>query len=178
MALINRVTRLFRADMHAVLDKVEEPDVLLRQAIREMEEEFGRDEQRLKLLHHEQSQLSRRKTELMQSLKKIEEELDVCFTAGNEALAHELIRRRLVEKQTEKFLSTKLEKLDESETALSGRLRENSERLESMRQKAELLAREDEAGNTEPSWGAPEFTVTETDVEVAFLREKQKRSRS
>ena len=38
MALITRFSRLFRADLHAVLDRIEEPDVILRQAVREMEE--------------------------------------------------------------------------------------------------------------------------------------------
>ncbi len=40
MALITRVSRLFQADFHAVLDRIEEPEVLLRQAVREMEEEL------------------------------------------------------------------------------------------------------------------------------------------
>ena len=44
MALINRMSRLFTADVHAVLDRIEEPDVLLRQAIREMEEALERSE--------------------------------------------------------------------------------------------------------------------------------------
>ena len=52
MALITRVGRLFRADLHAVLDRVEEPEVLLRQAIREMEEELAEDRQRLRLERH------------------------------------------------------------------------------------------------------------------------------
>ena len=47
MALITRVSRLFQADFHAVLDRIEEPDLLLRQAVREMEEELARDEQRI-----------------------------------------------------------------------------------------------------------------------------------
>ena len=38
MALMTRVARLFRADLHAVLDRIEEPEVLLRQALREMED--------------------------------------------------------------------------------------------------------------------------------------------
>ena len=33
MALITRVTRLFRSDLHAVLDNIEEPKILLKQAI-------------------------------------------------------------------------------------------------------------------------------------------------
>ena len=53
MALITRVGRLFRADLHAVLDRVEEPEVLLRQAIREMEEELAEERQRLRLARHE-----------------------------------------------------------------------------------------------------------------------------
>jgi phage shock protein A len=44
MALITRLSRLFQADMHAVLDKIEEPELLLRQAIREMEEFIATDE--------------------------------------------------------------------------------------------------------------------------------------
>ena len=46
MALINRMSRLFTADVHAVLDRIEEPDVLLKHAVREMEEELARNEQR------------------------------------------------------------------------------------------------------------------------------------
>ena len=42
MALINRISRLFTADMHAVLDRLEEPDVLLKQALREMEDESAK----------------------------------------------------------------------------------------------------------------------------------------
>ena len=41
MPLVDRVARLFRADLHAVMDRIEEPDVLLRQALREMEEELA-----------------------------------------------------------------------------------------------------------------------------------------
>ena len=38
MALITRISRLFQADFHAVLDRIEEPEQLLKQAIREMED--------------------------------------------------------------------------------------------------------------------------------------------
>ena len=41
MALINRVARLFKADFHAVLDQIEEPELLLKQAVREMEDELA-----------------------------------------------------------------------------------------------------------------------------------------
>lgn len=46
--------------MHAVLDRIEEPDLLLKQAIREMETAFAGDEQPSRLLKHEHVQLSGR----------------------------------------------------------------------------------------------------------------------
>ena len=47
MPIINRISRLFTADLHAVLDRIEEPEALLKQAIREMEEEAAASEQRI-----------------------------------------------------------------------------------------------------------------------------------
>jgi phage shock protein A len=71
MALINRVSRLFTADLHAVLDRIEEPDALLRQAIREMEEDLANTEQRIGWLEHERDQLAGRQTEIEQSLADV-----------------------------------------------------------------------------------------------------------
>ncbi|MEE8161016.1 MAG: PspA/IM30 family protein [Acidobacteriota bacterium] len=38
MAITNRIRRLFHADVNAVLDIIEEPEAILKQAIREMQE--------------------------------------------------------------------------------------------------------------------------------------------
>jgi hypothetical protein len=58
MALITRVSRLFRADVNAVLDRMEEPEILLRQAVREMEEEVDREAQRARLIELELKQIA------------------------------------------------------------------------------------------------------------------------
>ena len=55
MALIKRLSRLFAADLHAVLDQIEEPEALLKQAVREMEEELARRAARLKALERERA---------------------------------------------------------------------------------------------------------------------------
>jgi phage shock protein A len=178
MALITRVSRLFQADFHAVLDRIEEPEVLLRQAVREMEEELGRDEQRNKVLQHEQKQLITRETELKQSLHDIEEELDTCFESGNDDLARAWIKRKLEAQRFGKNISRKRGALKETLEDLNTRLRENHARLESMQQKAELLAEESARTRPADNWSIPDITVRDEDVEVAFLREKQHRSRS
>ncbi|MEL0585501.1 MAG: PspA/IM30 family protein [Candidatus Thiodiazotropha sp. (ex. Lucinoma kazani)] len=73
MALITRVSRLFQSDLHAVLDRIEEPEALLRQAVREMQEALDRDAHQAKLLKREQAQLVVRQADLKRSLAEIEE---------------------------------------------------------------------------------------------------------
>mgnify|MGYP001549575603 CR=1 FL=1 len=178
MALITRVSRLFQADFHAVLDRIEEPEVLLRQAVREMEEELARDEQRSRMLTHERRQLVNRGKEIRQSLHEIEEELDTCFEAGNDVVARSCFRRRLEMLRLVKELSRKLGAASVTLEELNSRLNENRALLESMRQKAELLAGENTRDQSADNWHIPDITVRDEDVEVAFLREKQHRSRS
>jgi len=178
MALITRVSRLFQADFHAVLDRIEEPEVLLRQAVREMEEDLASDEQRSRILQQEQGQLTARETDLEQTLHEIEEQLDVCFDSGNDDLARACIKRKLETQRFCKNLSRKRQALQEALDDLDTRLRENRARLESMRQKAELLAEENARARPADNCNLPDIAVRDQDVEVAFLREKQHRRRS
>jgi phage shock protein A len=177
MALITRVSRLFQADFHAVLDRIEEPGAILRQAVREMEEELARDEQRSTMLQQEQKQILTRESGIEQSLQDIEEELGACFAAGNDDLARASIRRRLEARRLARNLSRKRGEIGEMLDALRTRIRENRSRLESMRQKAELLDGESTRARTAENWNTPEVTVSDEEVEVALLREKQHRGR-
>jgi phage shock protein A len=176
MALITRVSRLFQADFHAVLDRIEEPAVLLRQAVREMEAELARDEQHSRQLQQAYRQLTGREAELNQSLQEIERELDTCFEAGNDDLARACIRRRLEAQRFGKHLARQRAATRTTLDDLDTRLGENRSRLDSMRQKAELLA--GEHARPADDRGIPEVTVRDEDVELALLREKQHRSRS
>ena len=179
MALITRVSRLFRADVNAVLDCMEEPEILLKQAVREMEEELAGDEQRAKLIGLELKQIATRHADLGSRLKEIVEELDLCFDTGNEDLARVLLKRKLEAERFVKFLTRKREELQGAAGELATRIEENRSRLESMRQKAELLAGQDSRDESALSWAEPDFArqfaVSDDDIELAFLRERQKR---
>lgn len=177
MALITRISRLFRADLHAVLDRIEEPDVLLRQAVREMEDALLRDEQRLRSLTLERRQLDSRRDDIAQSLRSIEEELDICFASDKDDLARALVKRKLEAERFGKLLSRKEQTLQAALAEMGKRIDENRARLEGMRQKAEVLAEETETPQQE-RWATPDVSVRDADVEVAFLREKQRRKAS
>jgi phage shock protein A len=176
MALITRVSRLFRADLHAVLDRIEEPDLLLRQAVREMEDELAQDQQRLKSMQLEQAQLSARCAELDRVLQRLEQELDVCFASNEEELARAVIKRKLESERLASLLARRQQLVQEGSAALATQIEENRTRLESMRQKAELLTEEAAVGGPAESWNTADCVVRQDDVDVAWLREKQKRS--
>ena len=174
MALITRFSRLFRADLHAVLDRIEEPDVILRQAVREMEEEIAADEQRHKLLAHELKQFATRQTDLNQSVQQAEEELGVCLDAGNDHLARSLLKRKLEAERLLQFITRQQQDLSQRVTELTTRLQQNRARLTAMQQKLELLVSEDRRMGDE-GIVTPDFSVRDEEVEIALLREKQKR---
>ncbi len=179
MALVTRIARLFRADLHAVLDRIEEPEVVLRQAVREMEDALAQDLRRLESLRLEQGRLATSDCGIEETLQGIEEELDVCFSAGKEDLARVLLRRRLEAQQLRAVLARRRTALEEGLSTLEARMREQRNRLEATRRQADLLAKPDnpvvDEGTGIPEW--PRFTVSAEDVEVALLREKQRRAR-
>jgi phage shock protein A len=181
MALITRISRLFRADFHAVLDQIEEPELLLRQSIREMEDDLAAREQRIRLAAHEQGELRARQHEVTQSLAELDEELDLCFRSKKADLARNLIRRKLEaqrlarhlahrETGTEKYLGEQRAILDEHQMTLEG-----------LRQKAEIFTRRSrdpgEAADVVDVFGR-DLAVSDDEVEVAFLREQARRSSS
>ncbi len=178
MALVTRVSRLLRADLHAVLDRIEEPEALLRQAVREMEEELARDEHRRKVLAQEHERLNADQAELDRAARETEEELDICFAAEKEELARVLVKRKLEAEQLGKQLARRQDSLREALAAINARLDENRARVENMRQKCELLAAQDTTELTDEGWAGPRVSVREEEIEVAFLREKQRRGRS
>jgi len=175
MALINRMSRLFTADVHAVLDRIEEPDVLLKHAIREMDEELARSEQRVRALEHEREALADRHRKVQAALVELKSQLDVCFADGNDELARKVVKRKL---ETEKLAAHVVERhqaVDKELVAQRALADEQRERLDVLRQKAELLAAAPSGGD---EFGHAGFTVGADEVEVALLRERQARKPS
>lgn len=180
MALINRVARLFKADFNAVLDQIEEPEQLLKQAIRDMEDELAETEQRIALCVHDQDALSVRKGELQASLDQFVDQLDLCFDSDKDELAKPLIRKKLEAERIQKKLSSKYAANERFLTEQRRILEENRDTLEGLRQKAELIAHSSSskgAGSDydDIDWMTRELSIGDDEVEIAFLREKASR---
>lgn len=184
MALINRISRLFKADFHAVLDQIEEPEALLKQAIRDMEDDLSSMQQRIDLCSHDQDALTQHKSEFEGANTQYAAQLDLCFESDKHDLARNIIRKKLETERLLKRLNKKhaanAKYLAEQRTLLD----QNVATLEGLRQKAELFAQHAPARSDDPSefdditWMSREMTVDDDEVEVAYLSERNLRGAS
>jgi phage shock protein A len=178
MALMRRVTRLFTADLHAALDQIEEPEVALKQAVRDMEEELAKQRQRSKWLLKEIESVESRIAELGRNREDLDAKLDLCFENDNETLARKLTRRKLEVRALEARAARKHAALSNELTEHEAVVAANLDQLEGMRQKAELMRIDapsrDDAHAADDAFG----DIDDDDVEVAFLQEKQARASS
>ncbi len=178
MTLITRVTRLFRADMHAMLDALEEPELLLKQAIREMQAALEQEARQTRLIVQELQQHATRQQTLEEEIGNLSEELDLCFEQDNETLARSLLRQRLEKERLIGYLKQQQERLRTVEQALRQRMDEQRVRLQGMQQKLTLLAAQPRPDRSAPDDIAGDVAVTEEEVERAWLRECRRRVQS
>ena len=164
--------------MNAVLDQIEEPELLLKQAIREMEETLSNNERQIKLLDLEQQQRVSKETEIKQSLAEIERQLKLCFESNKDELARSFIKRKLETNQYLNSFTKKILHSSQTTNQLKAQLTEHQSQLNSMRQKADIFKTDNTINNTDIHWNIHSPSVQDEDVDVAFLYEKQKWSQS
>lgn len=176
MPMINRFTQLFRADLHGVLDRIEEPELLLRQSLREMEEALADATRKLEHDRRSGEELTRRQQEISATLASTGDELDLCLDADNEDLARVLLRRRLEGERLLSHLHRQAARLDAAIAQSHQTLTQQRAQFDRLRQQAELQAPKAGVGATDGQWSAEQFTVSDADVELALLRERRRRA--
>lgn len=174
MTIASRITRLFTADLHAVLDQIEEPEALLNQAIREMDDELEQMRTLAKGIRNDGLRLERQSKASAKRLIEIESELELCFASNEEELARALIRRKLENEKQSASLETSRDNLTNRLSDIETNIAENERALSSLREKSEILGAD--APNADDTMSVYEFKVDEADVDIAYLREKQRRN--
>ena len=178
MPLINRFTSLLSADVHAVLDKIEDPIASLKFAVREMEESLTEIQKQNEAVRRQEQKLQRQLRDSERLNRDLEQQLDVCFDSGEEALAKSVLRRKLANDAKRASIEKSL--LD-SEAAIirqTNLVEENERRLAATREKLALLEHETETTPspfTTKDIGEPD--ISNEAVDIAFLKEKQRRAK-
>jgi phage shock protein A len=182
MALITRLSRLLRADMHALLDRLEAPDIVLAQALREMEDAITADERTLASLRQQRARLVEQSDALARRHTDDVKQLEVCLDADQDDLARELLRRKLRCERLEVQIAGRCRKLDQRIDAQSARLADRRHRLDQLRSEAAVWVDPDPASDApeQDAWSTLDADriapVRDADVEIALLAAKRGRS--
>lgn len=178
MPIIDRATRLFKADMHAVLDRVEDPEQILKLAIRDMEEDIAKNDRSAKLVRLRLSEVEAGLREVASRLAEFDSELDLCFGQTRDDLARAVVRKKLLAVAGRRRLEAESERLGETLERLTATVSEQREVLAGYRQKADALCRDDgsSSGHSCNEGAETAQLIPEADIEIALLAERRARS--
>jgi phage shock protein A len=93
MAMMTRLVRLFKADVHGVMDQLEDKGLLLRQYLREMETSLGQKEGQLSALSERMDRLSTHVQRHRAEMRKLDKDVDLALSKEKDEIARMLIGR-------------------------------------------------------------------------------------
>ena len=83
MGILSRAVRLCKADLHGVMDQMEDKDLLLRQHLREMQAALAERQARIDQLEETLRAGKRNRSRVAQHLQNLEEDLDRAVWPGS-----------------------------------------------------------------------------------------------
>ncbi len=91
MGIMTRFLSLCKADIHGLIDQMEDKNLLLKQCLRDMEEELGHREERLRKMVASREQVQRELEKYSRECEKLDEDLGVAIDKDKDVIARLLI---------------------------------------------------------------------------------------
>ncbi len=178
MTIFNRMGRLLKADMNGILDHIEEPEIMLKQAVRDMEAEIAREEAERKQLQAEAKNYERKAEQLQKKILEAEHSVEESLKHEKEDMARAFVKRKLEFERLQKVTKQRQEKGVLQEQEITQRLIERKDQLSIVKQKMEVFLIEkktisDLEVNCQSGMDS-DLLVTEDDIEIAMLQYRKR----
>lgn len=178
MAIMTRMLRLCKADVHGVMDQLEDKELLLKQYLREMEASLDQKERQIGALSQRHRDLRRRIDGHKEEMDKLEADLDLALRKEKDDIARVLIRRRRMLESTCRHLQAQLETLTQEESALAATVADQRLQYDTLKTKAaaycQQAARAPFPARTDPLSGEwASMDPKEEEIELELLQRKE-----
>lgn len=178
MAIMTRLLRLWKADMHGVMDQLEDKALLLKQCLREMESNLRQKQAHLAQLQGLREQLGRDQALRLQEQERLEADIALAVRKEKDEIARMLIRKRMLLEAAHTQLEGRRGHLEEEIQRLAQTITEQQGRYEQLKVKAAAYCQQTEARATENAaapWDVPAgpTPATEAEVELELMRRKE-----
>jgi len=95
MGIMTRFTRIFKADIHGVMDQIENKQLILKQCLREMETSLAKKQSALNQLKTDLEQIQNEARQINREKEKSEQDLRTAILKEKEDIARLLIKKCL-----------------------------------------------------------------------------------
>ena len=178
MAILTRIFRLFKADIHGVMDQIEDQGLLLKQHLRDMEESLVQKETQLKKMGIARDQAQQEFQKGKKEADNLESDLEVAIKKDRDDIARMLIKKLkpLSRIQTER--RNHIDLLNHEIGQFKENLEQQRLQYEQLKQKATTYFHHREQQRWKEPWSAapPGFNVhelSEEEVELELLQRKE-----
>jgi phage shock protein A len=178
MGILSRVVRLCKADLHGVMDQLEDKDLLLKQHLREMQAAMAGRQVRIDQLEEALRNGQRDRAMQTQQLQAIEEDLGLVVARGKDDIARMLIRKLIPMRERVVCMIHRLEEM-------TGQVDEERDRLDVQRlayddTRQRVAAVRERARNAEAmadmgpiGMRSPRLAPSEEEIEWELLQRKE-----
>jgi phage shock protein A len=173
MTILTRISRLFKADIHGILDSLEEPEIILKQAVRDMQDEIGKATANIDALTRQQDRLQEKHLAVTTTLQELQQQLHFCLAENNDVLAKAVIKKKLLAEGSLNELARQTKAVSEEKQLKIRETDERKEKLQAIRDKLALFTEQPAQGHASTVSGLTP-PITQDDIELAFLYEKQR----
>ena len=178
MGLFSRLTRLCKADVHGVMDQLEDKGLLLKQYLREMEASLTEKKKAHETLGSRYRLAQRDLHQHREEMQKLEKDLNLAVAKEKDDIARMLIRKRLTLQESCGQLTFHLDSLKEEKCTLAETLSHQRLQYEQLKLKAAVFCQRNLAQERSeavvappisPAWKAP----SDADIELELLQRKE-----
>lgn len=178
MAIINRLVRLWKADLHGVMDQLEDKQLLLKQYLREMEASLDRKENRMAVVAQNCRQVKGDVRKRSLEIDHLEQDLDLAIHKEKDDIARMLIRKKRSQQETLKHLQAKSMIIEQERQQLAHTMERQRLQYGQLKIKADIFGRKMEPcldGNVPGEHGSSSDwrEISDEEVELELLQRKE-----
>ena len=178
MGILTRIIRLCKADIHGVMDQMEDQGLLLRQHLRDMEKALSLKEARLKNMAASRHQAQQEYEKYKRECEKVEQDLTISIEKDRDDIARLLIRKLKPIAGHKDELGHHIETLDREIAQLQDCIDKQRLQYEQFRLKSSEYCHKTEQQEWRKSMSAilPEITsqdLCDEEIELELLQRKE-----
>ena len=178
MGIMTRFMRLCKADIHGVMDQLEDKGLLLKQYLRDMEEELAQKEARLRKLVVSRDKLQQDKDKYSEECARLNQDIESAIKKDKDDIARLLIKKIKPVATHRDEIARHIENLGREITQLHGLIEEQRLQYEQLELRAKEYFHMEERekwektiSTTVPS--TPSGEPSEEEVELELLKRKE-----